>query len=123
MKSLLLVAHGSRRAESKQEIESVAAALRDRSQDSYSLVQCAFLELAQPSIPQAIDDLVSTGATDIVVLPYFLSAGRHVHEDIPQIIEQKRSQYQQVKIVMTPYLGESSEIIQVLVGLSKQSDA
>ena len=122
MRALLLVAHGSRRPESNQEIEVVVASLRARTRDSFSQVQCAFLELAQPSIPQAIDELVSAGASDIVVLPYFLSEGRHVHEDIPAIIEEKQSQHKNIKLLMTPYLGESNEIIEVLIGLSKKTD-
>ena len=122
MKSLLLVAHGSRRPESNQEIEAVVASLRNKTLENFSQVQCAFLELAQPSIPQAIDELVSAGATEIVVLPYFLSEGRHVYEDIPAIIKEKQHQHKNTKLFMTPYLGESDEIIDVLVALSKQTN-
>ena len=121
MKSLLLVAHGSRRGESNQEVATVASSLRDQVNGEFAAAQYAFLELAEPSIPQAIDDLISQGAEEIVVLPYFLSAGRHVHEDIPTIIADKQKQYPQVKIALAPYLGEAVELVDVLVRLSQQA--
>lgn len=123
MKSLLLVAHGSRRGESNQEVAIITNSLRDQIQGEFAATQHAFLELAEPSISQAIDDLIENGAQEIVVLPYFLSAGRHVHEDIPTIVADKRNQYPQVKLVLAPYLGEAVELIEVLMRLSQQGHA
>ena len=122
MKSLLLVAHGSRREESNTEIGLVAASLRARMDKRFSMTEHAFLELAEPSIPDAIDQMIAGGADEIIILPYFLSAGRHVHEDIPSIVEAKRHQHENVKLIMAPYLGEASEMIEVLASLSQQVD-
>lgn len=122
MKSLLLVAHGSRRAESNAEIGVVAASLRARMGDRFGMTAHAFLELAEPSIPDAIDQMIAGGAEEIIILPYFLSAGRHVHEDIPSIVEAKRHQYENVKLIMAPYLGEADEMIEVLATLTQQVD-
>jgi len=119
MKSLLLVAHGSRRAESNAEIAVVAKSLSDRVQGHYAQTGHAFLELAQPSIPDGIDELVKNGATEITILPYFLSAGRHVHEDVPEIVNLKQKQYNDVKLHIAPYIGEAAEMIDVLVAISE----
>ncbi len=121
MKSLLLVAHGSRRAESNAEIAVVANALRDRVKGNFTHTEHAFLELAEPSIPEAIDSLVKNGATDVTILPYFLSAGRHVHEDVPEIVNAKQQQYANVKLHIAPYIGEASEMIDVLVAMSNSN--
>ncbi len=121
MKSLLLVAHGSRRVESNTEIAELTNTLRDSIKDQFARTEHAFLELAEPSIPDAIDNLVHDGATEIIVLPYFLSVGRHVHEDIPSIVHSKQQEHRGVKLVMAPYLGEASEIIEVLIALSTQT--
>lgn len=118
MKSLLLVAHGSRRVQSNEEIAEITQSLRDRLKDKFGAVEHAFLELAEPSIPGAIDQLVVNGATEVMILPYFLSAGRHVHEDVPGIVQSKQQQYSDVKIQISPYLGESEKIIDLLVALS-----
>lgn len=121
MKSLLLIAHGSRRQESNQEIAELCASLKHKTQAQFAETEYAFLELAQPSIEDAVDALVAKGAQQIVVLPYFLSAGRHVHEDIPAIIAEKQKQHGNVELQMAPYLGEASELVDVLIGLSQQS--
>tara|TARA_R110002095_G_scaffold136200_1_gene118080 strand:+ start:141 stop:524 length:384 start_codon:yes stop_codon:yes gene_type:complete len=118
MKSLLLVAHGSRRAESNAEIAVVAKSLGDRVQGDYAQTGYAFLELAEPSIPDGIDELVKNGATEVIILPYFLSAGRHVHVDVPEIVNQKQNEYNNVKLTIAPYIGEAAEMIDVLVAIS-----
>ena len=104
MKILLLIAHGSRRAESNDEVRALAAKLSALTQN-FDSVSCAFLELAEPSIPDGIEACVQQGATEIVVLPYFLSAGRHVAEDIPALVQPKQAQYPEIKIELQAYLG------------------
>ena len=118
MKSLLLVAHGSRRSESNEEIAQVAVALKTKIQSQYALTSHAFLELAQPSIPEEIDFLIGQGATEITILPYFLSAGRHVHEDVPGIVRSKQEQYPNVQIIIAPYVGEANEMVELLARIS-----
>ncbi|MFK7795471.1 MAG: sirohydrochlorin chelatase [Gammaproteobacteria bacterium] len=119
MKSLLLVAHGSRRAESNAEIAVVAKSLSERVKGNYARTGYAFLELAEPSIPEGIDTLVKNGATEVTILPYFLSAGRHVHEDVPEIVNLKQEEMKDVKIHIAPYIGEAVEMIDVLVAISE----
>ena len=120
MKCLLLVAHGSRRPESNLEIAQLADRLRGQIDDQFHCTEHAFLELAEPSIAEAIDQLVDKGASEVTVLPYFLSAGRHIHDDVPQIITAKQQQHTHLKIHVTPYIGESKDIITLLADLSRQ---
>ena len=75
MKYLLVVAHGSRRAESNDEVRELAAKL-DKMEHGYDEVGAAFLELAEPLIPDGIISAIEKGADEVVVFPYFLSAGR-----------------------------------------------
>lgn len=121
MKGLLLVAHGSRRAQSNEEVALVAEALKTRVHDQYAHTAHAFLELAEPSIPQGIDTLINQRVTHITILPYFLSAGRHVHEDVPEIVQSKQKLHPEVQINIAPYLGEANEIIDVLAAISNSA--
>jgi sirohydrochlorin ferrochelatase len=52
-----------------------------------------------------------------MVLPYFLSAGRHVAEDIPAEVNIKRLQYPQVPISIAAYLGSDDGIADLMLGL------
>jgi sirohydrochlorin ferrochelatase len=105
MKSLVLVAHGSRRAASNDEVRKLADTLRTRAGNEYDYISAAFLELAEPSIPEGIEQAIQAGATEVVVVPYFLSAGRHVAEDIPAEVAPKQAQYPELDIRIADYLG------------------
>lgn len=120
MKFLLLVAHGSRLSQSNSEVEQVAARLSRVSHGQFDGVLHAFLELAEPSIPEGIDACVAAGADEVTILPYFLAAGRHVQEDIPEIISAKQAEYPQCTLRIAPYLGTATELPELLLALSRQ---
>lgn len=119
MKSLLLVAHGSRRAASNDEIRELTRRLAERAGEAYDLVDCAFLELVEPSIGDGIQRCVDRGATEVVVVPYFLSAGRHVAEDIPAEVEVKQRQHPDVRIRIAPYLGQNERMAELLLSAAE----
>ena len=105
--SLIIIAHGSRRPQSNDEVRHLAKELNHHAGERFSSVGCAFLELAYPSIPEAIDAAVAAGARELHLVPYFLSAGRHVAHDIPDAIDKKRRQYPNIVIHLHPHLGSS----------------
>jgi len=119
MKSLLVVAHGSRREESNREVRELVGQLRAL-ENRYERIDCAFLELAEPSIPDGLRALIAAGCDDVVVLPYFLSAGRHVAADIPGEIDSVRAEHPAVSIRLAPYLGAAPGIPELL---RSQADA
>ncbi len=80
---IIIVDHGSRRAESNDLLLEVAKAFRQHSR--WSIVEPAHMELAEPSIATAFARCVELGATLVVVFPYFLGPGRHWNEDIPRL--------------------------------------
>lgn len=114
MQALLLVAHGSRRTASNDEVRTLTTTLAERARADFPIVRCGFLELAEPSIPDGIELCIQAGATEVVVLPYFLSAGRHVASDIPAEVRGKQTQYPHIKIRIAPYLGASAGISELL---------
>ena len=120
MKALLLVAHGSRRENSNEEVRALARAMAAHVDNCYQQVASAFLELAEPSIPDGLRALIASGANEITVVPYFLSAGRHVVEDIPAEVHKVVAEHPDVPIHLAPYLGTSSVMPQLLLGLGAQ---
>ena len=107
MKALLIIAHGSRRVESNAEIRALADKVAQQAGGRYGVVGCAFLELAEPSIPAGIQQCIDQGADDITIMPFFLSAGRHVVEDVPAKVHSKQDEYPQITMHIAPYLGVS----------------
>ena len=115
MKALLLVAHGSRRQQSNDEVDKIAEKLKSHCADEYRIIHAAFLELAETLIPDGIKNCVDDGASSIIVLPYFLNSGRHVIEDVPNIVNETKLLYPQVEIKIAAHLGASELMLNLLV--------
>lgn len=116
MKALLLVAHGSRLTTSNDAIKQLSIKLRDRlSASDFLALEYAFLELTKPSIPQSIAKLVEQGATELVVMPYFLAPGTHVMDDIPRLIAEAELKYLEVSFKVMPYLGGAEGMLDLIL--------
>lgn len=83
MRAIVLIDHGSRSDAANQVVADVAAQLRD----AHGVhVEIAHLEVAPPTTADAIEACVRAGATELVVVPYFLGPGRHATEDVPRLV-------------------------------------
>jgi sirohydrochlorin ferrochelatase len=115
MNALLLVAHGSRRKQSNDEVVVLADKLKNNCSDQFDIVHAAFLELAETLIPDGIKRCIDDGAESVIVLPYFLNSGRHVIEDIPNIVNDTKKHYPGVDIRIAPHLGASDMMMELLI--------
>lgn len=114
---LLIVAHGSRRQASNDEVRELGERVRRLNTPGIDDVHVAFLELAEPGIPEVLAHCVAAGANEIVVFPYFLAAGTHVAADIPEHIDAFCARQPQVKVTLTPHLGASATLPQAILGM------
>jgi sirohydrochlorin ferrochelatase len=120
-RALLLVAHGSRRKASNQEVVDLSKRLSKC--DSYFACEAVFLELAEPDISQGFSKLVEMGAKQIDVMPYFLAAGRHVVEDIPIEIKACQQSFPDVTIRLAPHLAAmQQEMAELVLTLMQQAE-
>ena len=74
-----------------------------------------FLELAEPSIADGIQRYAAEGVNEIVLLPYFLSAGKHIAQDIPEIVAEQRNRYPHIDMQLCDYLGKRPEMEDLLM--------
>jgi sirohydrochlorin ferrochelatase len=93
MIALVVFAHGSKVEAANEAVREVARRVETRS--GY-VTAAAFLELAEPDLPRAVEALAGRGATWIVVLPYFLAPGRHAERDLPRLIEDIRGRLRDI---------------------------
>lgn len=114
---ILVVAHGSRRESSNHEVEILARKLALLANE-FDSVSAAFLEMAEPDIESGLNQLVEQGASEIIVLPYFLAAGRHVVEDVPQEVERVKAAHPEVEIRLSDHLGAVNEVPGLLLKLA-----
>lgn len=101
--AVLLVAHGSRRPAANQELRTLAEMVAARGQ--YPIVEVGYLELCEPSIPDGGRLCVQRGATRVLILPYFLSPGRHVVEDLSRFQQELATEFPATEFVLCPHLG------------------
>ena len=107
--AVLLVGHGSRREKSNEQVRELAAMLEDRLEIP---VDAAFLELAEPAIPDAIEGLAST-VSSITVVQLSLFAASHVKNDVPLAVQRARSTHE-AEINNGAHLGIHPAIVDLL---------
>ncbi|WP_253738614.1 CbiX/SirB N-terminal domain-containing protein [Halohasta salina] len=107
--AVLLVGHGSRREKSNEQVRELAAMLEDRLEIP---VDAAFLELAEPAIPDAIEGLAST-VDSITVVQLSLFAASHVKNDVPLAVQRARSTHE-AEINNGAHLGIHPAIVDLL---------
>ncbi len=120
MKALLLVAHGSRRKQSNSEVVTLSEKLSTKCSTDFPIIKAGFLELSSPSISEGVQQCISEGATTVVLLPYFLNSGRHVVEDIPNIVKSIQEKFTAVQIKIAPHLGASDLMLDLLISSAKK---
>lgn len=112
MNALLLLAHGSPRASANAALERLVDRLSTR--PDFAMVRVGYLECNEPSIPEAIDACVEAGATDLVVVPWFLHVGTHVAQDLPAFLREGRERHPNVRFRLSDYVGLSPQVTGIL---------
>ena len=90
-------------------------------QGSYDLVETAFLELAAPDLPEAVERLIRRGATRVVVVPYFLTLGIHLQRDLPRIVDELRLIHTSVEFHVTEPLDGHPALVKILLERAAQA--
>jgi sirohydrochlorin ferrochelatase len=111
---IIIVDHGSRRAQSNEMLEEVAALFARRFGALYDIVEPAHMEIAEPSIATAYARCVERGATRVVVTPFFLGPGKHWTGDIPRLAAEASRQHPGTMYHVTMPLGIDDLILELL---------
>ena len=101
--AVLLIAHGSRRAEANDDLVKLAELVSVRG--LYAFVEVSYLEVTTPTILDGGRKCVTRGATRVLMLPYFLSAGVHVAMDLQSFRQKLADEFPNVEFVLCPHLG------------------
>jgi sirohydrochlorin ferrochelatase/(2Fe-2S) ferredoxin len=126
--AVLLVGHGSRREKSNQQVRDLAAALEERMGVP---VDAGFLELASPTIPEAIAGLASW-VSRVTVVQLSLFAASHVKTDVPLAVQRARREHPETTVHSGAHLGVHPALVDLLddraaaveaeLGVSRETD-
>jgi len=114
MKGILIVDHGSQKAEANDMLRCVSNLLQTMA-GSDVVVRYAHMELAEPDVARGFTDCVKGGATDVTVFPYMLSPGRHSTADIPRMVSQAARAFPNVTFNVTPAFGVHEKLAEVVL--------
>ncbi len=109
--ALILIDHGSRRAEANAVLDDVAALVRRA--DPGRAVHTAHMELAPPSLAEAVAACVAEGAPEIVVVPWFLAPGQHSTRDIPLLANEAAALHPGVRVRIASPLGAHPKLAEL----------
>jgi sirohydrochlorin ferrochelatase len=120
MTAYIVFAHGS-------SVESANDAVRAVSKEAarrggWKLYETAFLGGGRPSLEEAVVRLASDGATDVVVIPYFLTSGLHLERDLPALIGEIRRTHPNTAIRATAPLDGHSGLIDAVLDRAETVD-
>ncbi len=110
--ALLTIAHGSRDPRSSATIHALTAEIRALRPDLR--VATSFLELSEPSVEQAVDELVAEGHDEIVAVPLLLSEAYHATVDVPRVVEESMQRHPGLQVRATRILGHEPAFLGVL---------
>ncbi len=137
---ILLFAHGSRDPLWRGPMEAVAK--RIRTEQPNLPVTCAYLELCEPSLPDATSAMLlelksqsqnaiisiascadaikanSPKSLKIRIVPMFLGMGKHAREDLPELAAALRLAHPEVEFEITPTVGEDERVTALLASLA-----
>lgn len=119
-RAILLVDHGSKRAESNERLDRLAALVREKSPGE--IVAAAHMEIAEPSIAAGIATCVEAGAERIVVHPFFLGPGRHIQKDIPELVAAAAELHPGIEIRISEPFGVHAGLIDSVMTWLREAD-
>jgi len=119
-KALLLVAHGSKKASASNELASLTEKVRRQLPGVE--VEAGWLELARPTVADALGRLAGRGHSSVVAVPLMLVHGHHTTLDIPAELEAACARLG-VEVLYTKCLGSRTEVLELLAARAESAIA
>jgi len=112
-RAVLIVDHGSRNPRANAQLEALAQRVAEQRPDW--IVHFAHMEIAEPDIPTGLARCVADGAASIVVHPYFLGAGFHIEETVPEKVAEAARAHPHVRVTISAHFGSHDGVADLLI--------
>lgn len=108
-RGIILFAHGARDPQWAEPFHVIHASVEKRSPNT--TVRLAYLELMEPRLKEAVNELTQQGIAQITLVPLFMAQGGHLKEDLPKLVAEIKAAHPTVTITTTQALGESPALL------------
>jgi sirohydrochlorin cobaltochelatase len=119
-RAVILIGHGSRAAGADDDMEKIAAGLREKLGGIVSTCRMSGRGIPFDAV---FDQCVRQGAKSVIVLPYFLHFGVHLREDIPEILRENGKKYPNVRLVLGKHLGYDDTLVTLVAKRIEESES
>jgi sirohydrochlorin ferrochelatase len=110
-RGILLVAHGSEVEGAVHELQQIAAVVRRET--GVAIVEIGYLSGTSPSLSDGVTCCVEQGVTDLLAMPYFLSAGYLQRKALRQV-EALVAAHLHVTLYQAAPLGQHPRLVDVV---------
>jgi cobalt transport protein ATP-binding subunit len=110
-RALVVVGHGSRDADGVEEFWELARMIRAAAGDLP--IEFGFIEMAEPLVDTAIDEVVRRGPREVVSVPLVLLAAGHLKNDGPATLARARSRHPGIDFRLGRDLGIHALVLDV----------
>ncbi len=110
-KCVLIISHGSREKSANNDFKRLVR--KYVKLHSNWKVSHAYLEMASPSIPEALE-VLALKSNEILVLPLFFFAAKHIKKHIPEILKAFQKDHPKTKVKLARPLGSDSKLLEIL---------
>lgn len=108
---ILMVGRGSSDPVANSNFYKWARMLWERT--GYRAVDSAFIGITRPTLPEGLDRAVTSGAKNVVVLPYFLFTGT-LYKRIAETVSTYQARYPTIQFRLTRYFGLEPLLLDVV---------
>ena len=110
--AVIVIDHGSKRDAANTMLFDMIA--QYRAVTGVTVVEGAHMELADPTLEDAVHACLQQGAKRIVVHPYFLAPGRHSTGDIPAMVNEVAAAHPDIPFHVSKPLGIAPQLAEVM---------
>lgn len=80
-----------------------------------------YLSFGEPTLAEAVENLIAAGAKKIIVVPVFLVTGNHIKRDIPSRLLLQKTTHPDVQFVLAGHLGADPRIADIIIDRAKSA--
>lgn len=119
MKTLILLAHGSRDPQGRQPLAQIRAWVQE-AQPQLRVCE-AYLSLNEPGLEACLEGLNLDGVREATVLPMLVARGHHLNVELPVILDDLQARFPLLRLSVSPHLGADTGIVGLVLARAGQA--
>ncbi len=119
MNAIILFSHGSTLCGAGETLKLLAQKLETRG--AADIVRVGFLNYSTPRFGSAFDECVALGATQIIVVPYFLIAGYFVKVELPKVLEPAQARHPEIEVIIAEAMRDHASLEDAVLACAERA--